>query len=217
MMPSLSRLIRRLRRLRRDHRGVVIIEYAIGLPALLVLGMYGMETANFAIANLRVNQIAMITADNASRLQSPLDEADINQLLFGAKKVGTRINFAANGRIILSDVEKTTAGNGQYMRWQRCSGALNFTSSYGTPTTLTNVSGNTTTQIGPTGNQVAAATGLTVMFVEVQYTYQPLITNKFIGARTIHAVAAVDVRSGVGAATTNYTSATTSSCSTFSA
>lgn len=205
------------RRLRRDQRGVTIIEFAFGLPILLVLGLYGMETANFAIANMRVNQIAMIAADNASRLQSPLDEADINQLLYGAKKVGTGIKFAANGRIILSDVEMTTAGTGQYMRWQRCTGALNFTSSYGTPTTLTNASSNTTTSIGPTGNKVAATSGLTVIFAEVQYTYQPLITNNFIGARTINAVAAVDVRSGVGANTTNYTSATTSSCATFSA
>lgn len=214
---TISRRPAFLGRLRRDQRGVSIIEYALALPVLLIMGLYGMETANFAIANLRVNQIAMITADNASRLQSPLDEADINQLLYGAKKVGSGIAFAANGRIILSDVEKTTSGNGQYMRWQRCSGALNFTSSYGTPTTLTNTTSNTTTQIGPTGNQVGASTGLTVMFAEVQYNYQPLITNKLLGARTIHAVAAVDVRSGVGAATTNYTNAATSSCSTFSA
>ena len=90
----------RLGRLRNDVSGVSIVEFALILPILVVIGFWGIETANFAIANLRVSQIAALTADNAGRVRDSIDEADVNELLTGAKMVGTGIDFAARGRII---------------------------------------------------------------------------------------------------------------------
>ena len=37
------------------------------------------------------------------------------------------MNFAQNGRIILTDLEPTPTGGNQWIRWQRCDGALNYT------------------------------------------------------------------------------------------
>ncbi len=47
---------------------------------LVVIGFWGVETANFAIANLRVSQIAALTADNAGRVRDAIDEADVNAI-----------------------------------------------------------------------------------------------------------------------------------------
>ena len=108
----------------RDCRsGVAFLEFAFALPVVLALGLLGLETANYAMANLRVSQIAMLTADNAARVRDSIDEGDIVELFTGAKMSGNNISFAQNGRIILTDLEQTTTGGKQWVRWQRCDGA----------------------------------------------------------------------------------------------
>ena len=61
-----------MRRLRRDERGVALIEFAISLPVLLILCMFGLEAANLALTHLRISQIAMLVADNASRVRTSI-------------------------------------------------------------------------------------------------------------------------------------------------
>ena len=79
------------------------------------------------MAHLRVSNIAMLTADNAARVRDSIDEANVIELLTGAKMTGDNIDFRQNGRIILSSIEPNTAGpdgtsTGQWIRWQRCDG-----------------------------------------------------------------------------------------------
>ena len=62
--------------------------------SLLTLGLVGLETANFAMAHLRVSNIAMLTADNAARVRDSIDEADVIELFTGAKMTGDSIKFA---------------------------------------------------------------------------------------------------------------------------
>lgn len=217
-MNSRTRLHRRLRALRADTSGLAMVEFAITLPVLLIVGLSGIEVANFAIANLRVSQIAMQTADNAARVRISIDESDVNEVMIGAQTVGAGINFGPNARVILSDLEpKTTGTAGQWIRWQRCYGAKNVASSYGVPkdssgNTLT--TGNETTKpsdqtksvptdgtnntpttgMGAAGNQVQSAASTAVMFVEVFYDYQPIVANRILGTRTLHYTAAYNVR-----------------------
>ncbi|OHT18908.1 TadE/TadG family type IV pilus assembly protein [Edaphosphingomonas haloaromaticamans] len=128
--------------LHRSQSGVAMTEFAFVLPLLLLLGLAGIETANYAIAHLRISQIAMATADNAARVRDSIDEYDINELFIGAKLVGQSIDFADHGRIILSSVEPRTVAptmtNGkpnQWIRWQRCFGMKQAASSFGAPRT----------------------------------------------------------------------------------
>jgi len=243
---TLRPLAARLKRLRDDVRGVAFIEFAYVLPVLVVVGFWGIETANFAIANLRISQIAALTADNAGRVRNSIDEADINELMTGAKKVGTGIDFANRGRIILSDLEMNTSDSTkQWIRWQRCSGLKNVTSTYGVPkkadgTTIANATeatapvdmtksvttnGAATTPggMGPAGNQVGSSASTAVMFAEVVYDYKPLITDKFLGAKVIRSTAAFNVRQRTNQTLTNFTQpdtgqpATPSKCNVFAA
>lgn len=239
-MTRATPLSAKLRCLRDDVSGVAFIEFAYALPLFIFAGFWGLETTNFAIANLRVSQIAAQTADNAGRVRNSIDEADINELLLGGKMVGTGIDFANRGRIILSDVEQNTSdATKQWIRWQRCSGLKNVTSTYGVPkkadgTTLSNATeatapsdqtksvttnGVATTAggIGPAGNQVAAGGSTAVMFVEVVYDYKPLVTDKFFGARTIRSVSAFNVRQRTNQTVTNDSNVTPSKCNVFSA
>ena len=222
--------------------GVAFVEFAFALPVLLALGLLGLETANYAMANLRVSNIAMLTADNAARVRESIDEGDVTELLTGAKMSGANINFAQNGRIILTDLEPTTTGGKQWVRWQRCDGALNYsgtnsalrpltasgvaitngTEIYGTDRTTASAAPSAETKasmtsVGSGTNVISAQAGTAVMVVEVAYNYQPVIPNSFLQGRQITYVSAFNVRQRTDQTLRNINRITPRSCNTFAA
>jgi hypothetical protein len=224
MLNALIALPRRARafasRFRGCESGLAFTEFALSLPILTTLGLFGLETANLAMANLRVSNIAMLTADNASRVRDSIDEANVIELLTGAKMTGNNIDFRNHGRIILSSVEPNTAGTngastGQWIRWQRCDGAKVVSSSYGPQGTGQN---NASLQyVGPASNPITASAGTAVMLVEVVYDYQPIVSNSIFGPRTIRYESAFNVRQRTNQALTNAGNVTPKNCTTYSA
>jgi hypothetical protein len=222
--------------------GVALMEFAFSLPIVLALGLMGLETANYAMAHLRVSNIAMLTADNAARVRDSIDESDIVELFTGAKMSGANINFAQNGRIILTDLEQRS-GTTQWIRWQRCDGALSYTNPNGNwrPRTaasaaITNgteiynsdrITPNTTSPSSPdatptitsmgSGTTIAAQAGTAVMVVEVVYNYQPIIPNSFLAGRQIRYESAFNVRQRTDQVLKNAGRITPRSCNTFAA
>jgi hypothetical protein len=224
--------------------GVAMMEFAFALPVVMALGLMGLETANYAMAHLRVSNIAMLTADNASRVRESIDESDIVELFTGAKMSGASINFAQNGRIILSDLEPIGAGTNQWIRWQRCDGALSYsnpaanmrprtsagaaitngTEIYNTDrTTLntTNPSSSAATPVitgmGSAATPISSQSGTAVMVVEVVYTYQPIIPNSFLAGRQIRYESAFNVRQRNDQTLRNSGAIAPRSCNTFAA
>jgi Flp pilus assembly protein TadG len=183
-----------LRKLARGTSGVAMVEFALGAPFLLMAGLWGVEMANYALVNMKISQLALHIADNASRVgdtstlqNRKIYESDINDLLFGAQLQAAKINLFDNGRVFVSSVEYN--GTQQYIHWQRCRGAKNVTSSYGNEGATLGTVG-----IGPSGAEVAAQPNDAVIFVQINYTYQPLITNKLITQPDIQAIASFTVR-----------------------
>jgi hypothetical protein len=138
----MSALSIRLRRLGADRRGVAMLEFALSLPIVLAVGLYGIEVSNLALTNLKVSQIALALADNASRVgvanqlaQQQLREYDINDVLQATRLQGADIKLTTNGRVILSSLEES--GGVQRIHWQRCIGlqkGAGYDSSYGRTT-----------------------------------------------------------------------------------
>ncbi|MEM8694529.1 MAG: TadE/TadG family type IV pilus assembly protein [Pseudomonadota bacterium] len=196
-----KKLINRLamiKRLKKDDEGIALVEFAFSLPILLALIFGALETANYALAHLRVSQIAMTVADNAGRVDTAIDEANIYEVFAGAALVGESLDFNANGRIVLSSLQPNNlsgSDEGQMINWQRCMGQLtSVTPAYGveddgrTDDSLEN-------GMGPAGNRITATTGTAVMFVEVTYNYRPLIPNLgMLGTRQIRYESAFNVR-----------------------
>ncbi|WP_311267401.1 TadE/TadG family type IV pilus assembly protein [Sphingobium sp. WCS2017Hpa-17] len=220
-MTRLHTLRALLRRLRRDDRGLALIEFAFSLPVLVVLCMAGLECANLALAHMRVSQVAMLVADNASRVRTSIDEADVNEIMTGADLSTNSLALKANGRIFLSDLEsngKSGSNAGYYIRWQRCWGTGSFTSQYGVAGDGTN-DATLKYGMGPgttAATKVAPASGTAVMFVEVAYNYQPLITNSIFGAKVIRYTSAFNVRERTDQAIKNagnLATSATASCS----
>ena len=191
-------LFAKLRALRRDNRGLAMIETAFTMPTLIFAGLAGLEVANLMITHTRVSGIALSVADNASRIASgsnlalpQVREVDVNDVFTGAQLQGGNINIQANGRIVLTSLE-TNASGGQWIHWQRCFGAKNWGSNYGIEGT--GASGTAFPGMGPAGREVKASLGNPVMFVEVFYEYQPFMFDSWIGSKRIDYEAAFTVR-----------------------
>jgi len=177
--------------------GIAMIEFALIVPFFLAIGLWGIELANYQLKIMKIEQIAANLADNGSRIgdystlqNRRIFESDIDDLFVGASlAAGAQMDLFGKGRVILSSVEMNTAGK-QYIHWQRCTGAKTVLSSYGKEGDILPDAG-----IGPKGGEVPALPNDAVMFAEVQYEYQPLISDTFIGTPLISSVASFTVRS----------------------
>jgi hypothetical protein len=179
-MPNLTRFRDFFRRLRRDRKGLALIEFAFVAPILLLLVMTGLEISHYAIAKLRIAQLARLAADVSGRYQPEISITNIDDVITGVKKAGDGIDFAEHGRVIISGLQLNAAGNGQWINWQRCAGAKNYVSSYGTEDQ--GYTNNTIQGMGKAGSTIAApSSNMYIIFVELAYDYQPLLAGSFIG------------------------------------
>lgn len=187
-----------IRKLGRCTSGVALVEFAYTAPLILGMGLLGSETAYFTITHLRVSQVAMQVADNASRvgemdtlIARRVFERDINEVFVGAEKYGENFNLLDNGRIIVSSLQQNAEG-GQTIRWQRCRGAKQFNSSFGLEGA--GATGTAFTGMGAANQQIQASPGTAVMFVEVSFDYQALTPFTMFDGREIRYTAAFNIR-----------------------
>jgi Flp pilus assembly protein TadG len=200
---------------RNERRGIATIELAICLPVLLVAGGYGVELANYSIVSLRVSQIALNLADNGSRVGAmtsqsvvQLREADINDIFDAVQLQGQSIGLTSYGRVTVSSLENVQQSYDlvalQRIHWQRCIGlrsGTNYDSGYGTTKTTDGTTADSSTAgtlaplgIGDTGYKVNAPISSALIFVEINYDYQPLFGSMFLGTKRIHSIASLIVR-----------------------
>jgi len=185
-------------RLLGDRSGLALVEFAYSLPILMILGLGGVEVANYSVAHMRVSQIAVSLADNASRAKQEIvsgvprmREYDVNETFLAASLQSGGLDVASNGRMILSSLE-ANADDGQWIHWQRCFGEADYSSRYGVQgdgATGTGFAG-----MGPENRRIMAEAGFAVMFAEVVFEYDPIIFDRFIPDTPIRKEAAMYVR-----------------------
>ena len=187
------------RRLKRDRSGLALIEFAFTLPIFMGLGFYGVEVSNLAITQMKMSQIALNMADNASRIGTlnatlgakVITEQQINDVFQAAALQAGAAGLYQDGRTILSSLEVNAQG-GQTIMWQRCKGMELEDSNYGVQGT--GATGTSFQGMGPSGDTIRASTGTAVMFVELHYTYHPLFGSMFMEERELYQEAAYTVR-----------------------
>lgn len=223
-MAALNSIRKTLTRLLANNEGNIITEFAFAAPILMTLTIGGMELTNYAVTNMRIQQLALQVADNASRIGEGsllsalrINESNINDVFAGAEaqageldifgnyveKVGNTSTTRGKGRIIISSLEPTANPNTAdtyKIGWQRCRGNLtSYTPQYGT---VGQSSGINMTGMGPAGRQVTVPDGAAIMFVEIRYRYEPLfnigLQEKIFGSnmtyQNMDAISAMMVR-----------------------
>lgn len=194
-----SRTKRFIRKLRRDKSGLALIEFAFSLPIFMGLGFYGVEVSNLAITQMKMSQVALNMADNASRIGTlnatlgakVINEQQINDVFQAAALQAGAAGLYQDGRTILSSLE-VNANGGQTIMWQRCKGMEFEESNYGTEGT--GKTGTSFQGMGPAGDTIQASAGTAVMYVELHYTYHPLFGSMFMEEQELYQEAAYTVR-----------------------
>lgn len=209
-----SRTLARLRELGPSTSGVALTEFAFALPILLSLVLCGLEVASYTLAHMRVNQIAMTVADNAGRTRTGIDESNIYEVFAGAELTGRSLDFTEHGRIVLSSLQdngKEDDEAGQMINWQRCYGDLDVDPAYGVED-----DGREDDELaegmGREGHKIVSAPSTAVMFVEVTYDYQPLISASLLGPSRIRYESAFNVRERTNQDITNTQGLTQRTC-----
>lgn len=187
-----------MRAFARACEGVALIEFAYSLPIMIALGFGGLELVNYTTVHLRVNQIAISLADNASRAKQEIvggnprfRELDANESIRAAFLQGGNLDLKENGRVILSSLEVNDDG-GQWIHWQRCGGDKTYPSKYGPEGT--GETGTAFQGMGSGTRQVQAESNFAIMYAEVFYDYRPVIFGELIPEQTIYKTAAMYVR-----------------------
>jgi hypothetical protein len=189
-----------VRRLWADCGAVSAVEFAIVAPLLATMGLGAIELANMQLTYMRISQVAITIADNASRAKQSssnggamMREYDVNEALTQAELQYPGLGIFTRGRVVLSSLEQNSSG-GQWIHWQRCRGSYTAgVSKYGTQGTGT--TGTAFPGMGQTGNIVTADANSAIMFAEVYFQYQPIFFNiGGGGAPTIYRAAAMYVR-----------------------
>lgn len=196
---SRREFFRLVRTLRTNTSGINTVELALALPFMLASSFGAIEVANMVRVHMRINQIAISLADNASRMKQEtisgapkIREFDANQALTAATHQGADLKLAQNGRIILSSLV-TNGSGGQWIQWQRCTGAkVIYTSSYGLEGA--GKTGTAFKGMGPSGGEIKTETDAGIMFAEVVYEYQPLVLDGLLDDMVIRKYKAVYVR-----------------------
>ena len=196
------RIKRRIAALRACRSGIALVEFALCLPVLMTLGMYGIEIAYMASVDMQLSQVALSVADNASRMEQTnnsgvtptVTEADIDSVLDGAMSQGSSFQLTTKGRVILTSLEMSSTGK-QYIHWQRCRGSLVKSSSYGDQGSRNGLTGAAITGMGKGTNKItASSTTSAVMYAEVYYRYEGIFGDLFVANKTFKEEAAFLVR-----------------------
>jgi hypothetical protein len=213
------------RKLKRDRSGLALIEFAFSLPIFMGLGFYGVEVANLAITQMKMSQVALNMADNASRIGTlnatlgakVINEAQINDVFQAASIQAGAAGIYQDGRTVLSSLEVNAQG-GQTIMWQRCKGILFEDSDYGPQGT--GATGTGFAGMGPPADRIQASVGTAVMYVELTYIYHPLFGDMFMQDQELRQEAAYTVRDAreIGKPpTNNVSSARQSTCNKYDA
>lgn len=215
MAPAHAWLRRRIRPVAADRSGVAAVEFALGLPVLVALTMCGAEAANMAYTSQQLGDIATMSADSVGRVKESINNGTVTDIFGAMKTLSDKIDLRNRGRIIVSSIEPVTDSSGnlsnQRLRWQRCTGALAKSSAYATTEgTMLGANGI----VVSSSRKIAASKDNEMIFVEVYYTYKPLISDAFLGTPQMSAIAAISVRersnNDIGSGGTN------SPCTTYS-
>lgn len=187
-----------LKRLARDSAATSAVELGLALPFLMGLALTGVEVVNLALIHVRLNQLAITVADNASRAKQTqvngapqFREYDVNQVFRAAALQAEDLDMTNRGRVILSSLQVNGLG-GQWIAWQRCWGKNTWASRYGpqgTGATDTSFKG-----MGYTSTKMTADSGTAIMFVEIAYDYKPFFLGSILPAKLIRKEAALYVR-----------------------
>lgn len=118
------------RRLFRNDRGGVMIEFGFAMPVLVLLMLGGVEIGRYVLLHQKLDRTAMTVSDLIARVQT-VTVAEVDTVFTAANLVMEPFTFASQGTVVISSVK--VDGGSPKVIWQRAgAGTLSITSTIGT-------------------------------------------------------------------------------------
>ncbi|MBI1404031.1 MAG: hypothetical protein GC147_12565 [Porphyrobacter sp.] len=171
-----------LARLRRDRRGLAMIEFAYALPVFLGFGLVGLEFTNVVLARQKTERIAATLADQVAGNQVPPNERQIGDLFAAVPQIAQPFGFGAEGNVaitaVVGIVDPAEDAVRNKIAWQRCLRSGAHPSSIGRQWT-----GSPDIAEGPSvslPDDLQLGQNQMVIVAEVFFPYRPVIARGFV-------------------------------------
>lgn len=149
-------------RLMRDHHGSALVEFALMLPVLIVLGIGGLDFVMYLLLQQKLQNATFSLADLAAR-DKTLSAAQLDNIFMSVQHVTKPFDFPASGRATVSGISATSDQRPR-VYWQR-SGAGSLSAA---------------SRVGSTGGNarlpadLGIKAGETIIAAELTYEFKPL-------------------------------------------
>jgi len=171
-------MLRALRRFRRCEEGLAVMEFAFGLPVLLIILLGCFDAARFVLINQKMARVAAQTSDLVAQLDV-VTESEMSDLWVSATDTAMPFDIGTEGRVIVSSVFRpyTPADADPEIVWQRLTApGLNSISRLG-------VEDDEDPPL-PTGFSLRS--GENVIVAEVFFDYSPVFFGEIFAARVLY-------------------------------
>lgn len=179
-------MIRFLRRLRRSESGIAMTEFALVLPALMLMFYGCIEITRFILITQKVEKLAHTTADVVAQSRT-LTSTSMEQVMAAVGDIMDPFATGANSAILVQSLYRAVGDANAKVNWcYKGGGSLGATS-----------------QIGAVNDVPVMPSAFTfnerenVISAEVFYQFSPLISSHFFGTTTIYRVAFYKPRFGL--------------------
>jgi Flp pilus assembly protein TadG len=168
-------LLRRLRGLARDRRGIAAVEFAIIASVLAVALLGGTELSRYTLMHQKMDRVSS-SVSNWVAQSSTMAITDFENMWAAAKEVAKPFEIdGGKGKVIISFIVAETNSNYR-ITWQRSgAGTIAKTSQLGNQGGLAKL---------PTG--VTMKQGDTMVAVEVYALYEPFVFPELIGTSIVY-------------------------------
>jgi Flp pilus assembly protein TadG len=110
-------MLNRLRKLRRDNRGVAAIEFALLLPMLIALLIGCLEVTFKIWSTQKAEKLAVTLADVVSQSKA-VTFSDLDKLTGAVDKIMDPFPFGNNGRVIITSIYVAEGETDPKVNWQ---------------------------------------------------------------------------------------------------
>lgn len=165
-----------LRRVGRDRRGTLAVEFAIALPILMMLVLTGIEVTRYVLLNQKIERTAVTMSDLVSQSEA-LTEAGLDNLFLATEFVMEPFDITSNGLIVVSAISKSGSSTAT-IKWQRSFGGAASGSAFG-------IEGGSASL--PTGFVVRD--GESIVVTEAFFDYQPAFFDDMLAPATLYSFA----------------------------
>ncbi len=156
---------------KKDQKGIALVEFAIAAPVLAILLMGTVDLAVFLAAHQRISRSAYTMSNLMTQMDEGLSESQVSDMMLALDQVSRPFNISDHGvatvTAIIGEGTDGAAPDNYEIAWKRCYGANASDTKFGAT--------GTTVPDGVIPGNMIVTTAQIVVVTEVSYEFEPIL------------------------------------------